>query len=292
MKKIIIISLAAVMAGCSAAASNQSSAQESVQESIQTEEPVVITLETALKYMENKDYAKAIESFSALISEDSGRAEYYVGRARAYAASGTDTETLSAAAEDFRSALALDDQITEAYTGLADVLFSMDDTAGAMVVLADGIALTSETADVQPLQDRLAEIKQDAGMVDGGEILSAENLQMSGLSYYYTPGDTDGVADVKGKIHLFFLVTGPENVSDVVVSLFADELPPDYISLAENNVCAFDDYAPEENTVPFYCVADMHAVEDYSGQTVQVVLVGMDKDGNVVGHALIAVPSP
>ena len=289
MRKTIIISLALLLPGCSAAVSEQSSVQESVQPS---EEEAAVTLESARRYLEEGNYVLAIESFSALISEDSSRAEYYLGRAQAYAASGTDTGTLDAAVQDYRSALALDGQLSEAYAGLADVLLSMDDTDGALTVLSDGLARTSETGDAQPLEERLAKVSQDVGMAEGGEAVSAENLQLSQLRYYYTSGDTGSMEGVTGKIHLFFLVSGPENVSDVQVSLFADTLPPDYISLAENNVCAFEDYVPEQNTVPFYCTAECHAVEDYAGQMIQIVLVGMDKDGNPVGHAVVSIPSP
>lgn len=286
MKKIITILLAVLITGCSSAPSEKP--EEITPEP--TEEAEIITFETAAGYLKEGNYAKAIESFSFLISQDSGRAEYYIGRAEAYVKSGPDEETLNAAKADYEAAIALDDQLTDAYIGLADVMVQMDDIDAAAVILSEGIAKTSETIDAQPVEDQLAQIMQDAGFVQGGTVTEADGVELSDLHYYYRAGETNGIAGVTGMMHLYFLVTGPENVADVRASMYADTLPPNYVTIAEEQACGIDDYVVTKHTVPFYCTTYFQAVEDFAGMTVQVVLVALDENKNPVGHAVISMP--
>ena len=122
--------------------------------------PELTAVETAAKYMEEGNYAMAVESYSALISEDPGNADYYVSRAHAYAASASDAEALRAAYEDYMKAIELDKLDPAAYIGLAQYYMQQENYASAVCVLENAVETLSASdapeEDIRSLEEQLA----------------------------------------------------------------------------------------------------------------------------------------
>ena len=268
--------------------------------------PDPVTLETAAKYMKEGEYAKAIESYSALISKDSGNAIYYLGRADAYAAIGTD-EDLQSAEADYKKALELDDTMADAYIGLADVYIETDNYEAAAKTAAEGIIkITGVNKDgslddeLETLNEKMAEIsslitgdetvnvetpeKQDAAGMDG-------SLSLSDMTYEFESGDNGGNEGAVGIMVLEFTVTGPENAALVRVAGFDEQLEDIPETAAHMASVWKNDESPKYgDTVPFQWGTGFPVYEDDFGKTLQVLLVGLDVNMDMVGYTVVEVP--
>ena len=90
------------------------------------------------KYLTEGNYEEAILAFTAAIEIDPKRAPAYVGRGRAYIASGATEDNLAAAQADFETAIDLDDSLAEAYLGLAELYLAQGDYQQAQNALQSG----------------------------------------------------------------------------------------------------------------------------------------------------------
>ena len=277
-----------------------------------TKAPELTALETAAKYMEEGEYGKAIESYSALISEDSNNPEYYIGRAQAYAASGLD-KSLWSAKSDYISALTLNDQDADAYLGLADVYVQMNDYASAEALLLNRIEVLqySETdadhkEDLQKLNEQLAKISETAGFNSDAELIYAENLDISDIRYCYNPEITVTKNDIGVDMYVFhgylyFKVNGPQEVSSIrgyicsaslqdrVEELKAEEVH-DYTESDKELGAVFLTYSP-----PFYAgtsFAGYCRIADTQWDTNEVFIWAIDENMDYAGCVLIRVSVP
>ena len=254
--------------------------------------PELTALETAAKYMEEGEYGKAIESYSALISEDSSNTEYYLGRAAAYAASGTDEEIARAAIADYRSALELNDQLTDAYIGLAGVYADIYNGDSAGYILLEGIealeaAEGDHEEDIQLLKEQMAEYTDYH--IEGIEVVSAENLHLSKFRHRYDQMNDDG--GYIGTDYLNFTIDGPENVSRIIcisMSYFdgrktVDEVVEEMVEYCQQNQWEGYKQFPAELTY------HIDAEEEDIGRTVDQVIVAVDSNAEYVGHIVVAV---
>ncbi|MCR5794438.1 MAG: hypothetical protein K6G61_03670 [Solobacterium sp.] len=270
-----------------------------------------VTLETAAGYLKDGEYGKAIETYSALIREDSSNAIYYLGRAQAYAASGTDTENLQSAEADYRKVLEIDNTMTDAYVGLADVYLKMEDYESATGVLVEGITVFTDGTgekvieDLQKLEDKLENLISDEGRPadENTEALTGKkpaeagetkNLSISGLTSEFHGEDTGGNEGAVGMMQLNFMIDGPSDVAAVRIASFGEELY-DAESIAYDTARIWkegESHLPPDKImpVPTKCGGAFPVEEKDLGTTMLVLLVGTDADFNVIGYTVAAVP--
>ncbi|MCR5794439.1 MAG: tetratricopeptide repeat protein [Solobacterium sp.] len=266
---------------------------------------VPVTLETAAGYLKDGEYGKAVETYSALIREDPADAACWLGRAQAYAASGTDQKDLEAAEADYRKVLELDNTITDAYTGLADVYVKMEDYESAAAVLTEGIAVFEDitgadaAGGLQMLEDKLADITfEEEKPADEGKTLiagtvSGTDLSISSLSCAFLDGETSGNEGAVGMMEIRFNVEGPVNTDQVRIGGFG--LIPDAQQYAEYMTAHWKEAEKESSsqqprTVPFEETNAFPVREDDFGKTVPVLLVGLDADMDMVGYMVVDIP--
>ena len=268
------------------------------------------TLESAAGYLRSGDYGKAIESYSGLIREDPSNAVYYLGRAQAYAASGEDKKTLEAAEADYRKALELDDSMPEAYIGLARVYMQQDDMDSAAGILVEGITVFTGQAgvdaleNIQRLQSELEQLSSgqgetaaaeagDPGAKQPAKAGQTKNLSISGITFDFNSNDAVPEEGIAGTMGINFTVEGPENVADVRIAHFGEEIY-DAESGAYDMARVWREDEPEglqeAQAVPFEDGCGFPAREEDLGKTMLVVLVGIDADINVVGYTVVSVP--
>lgn len=131
-----------------------------------------------VRYLSEGNYQEAIIAFTAAIEIDPKQAPAFARRAQAYVFSGENEENLSSAQADFEAALELDETMTDAWLGLADVCIRRGDYDKAKEILEDAL---EKTGNAQEIADKLKELA-------GGNITdSAGNLRRK--DYF----DADGV---------------------------------------------------------------------------------------------------
>ncbi len=261
-------------------------------------EPELTAVETAAKYMEEGDYAKAVESYSALILEDSGNADYYVGRANAYAASASDAEAMRAAYADYRKAIELDQLNPAAYTGLAQYFMRQENYGSAVSVLENAVETLSAAGapeeDIRSLEEKLAGYKEETGFRSGGQVLYSDNLQVSDISYTVVPCEPRESKALEGFIivgNICFSVRaeGPQDVRFVHGAMVADDVS----YFVENDMAAAAEDWKENRrsvtfeTVPFYDSGSAPVEEHW--EKVQVCLMGFDENYDFAGYAVIEI---
>ena len=284
MKKILIsLIIMFITAGC--ACSHQPDASGA---------PDPVTLETAAKYMEEGEYGKAIESYSALISEDSSNAEYYLGRARAYAASGTDEENTEAAIADCRSALEKNEYLADGYLMLAQLYERQDDAESAAQVLQEGItALSADDEyeeDLQALEGQLAKISEESGEQTAAD--QAGELLIADFTYEFNAGDKRLVEDAAGVLIMDFSVTGPQDTCTVSLIGWGEEIQDpgkEAAYAAEASKNGEPDSDERHETLPFKMRIGFPVMEEDLGKTFQVLFVGFDRDWNLTGYTVVTV---
>lgn len=139
MKRIFALLLALlVLAGCGAAAVDW---QEQY--------------DLGMRYLSEQNYSEAILAFTAAIEVDPNRPELYIGRARAYVASGETEENLAAALADYEKAQELGYTAADLWLGLADIYIRQGDYDKALEILQEGLEATGGDADIQAKIDEL-----------------------------------------------------------------------------------------------------------------------------------------
>ena len=143
------------------------------------------------KYLTEGSYEEAILAFTAAIEIDPKRALAYVGRGRAYIASGATEDNLAAAQADFETAIDLDDSLAEAYLGLAEVYVVRGESERAQDLLESALDKTDSD---QRIAEKLVELvrstsqtREDEEWAEGPYALPAE-----GETEWTSTYDADG----------------------------------------------------------------------------------------------------
>ena len=116
-----------------------------------------------VRYLSEGNYEEAVIAFTAAIEIDPNRAEAYVSRGNAYAASGDTEENLAAALADYEAALELDENSVDAWLGLAGVYVSQENYDMALEVLQNGLESTNGASAIAELIQEITS-EQDSFM--------------------------------------------------------------------------------------------------------------------------------
>ena len=135
------------------------------------------------------DYAGAIAAFTDAIKANTDASLSYVGRGDAYIGLGEIAENLAAAQADYEAALALDNTLSEAYLGVADVYIRRADYEQANSVLRDAL---SKAADKTAIEAKIQEIESGNIQDSSGNIRRESTYDTNGIllwwfEYAYNP---------------------------------------------------------------------------------------------------------
>ena len=108
-----------------------------------------------MRYLSEGNYEEAIIAFTAAIDIDPKRAEAFIGRGDAYIGSGETADNLAAALADYEAALELDETLTGAWLGLADVYMRQQRWGEAQESIDAGLRHNGEDADLQQKEQEL-----------------------------------------------------------------------------------------------------------------------------------------
>lgn len=161
MKRFLTLLLAlCLLCGCGAAA-----------------EPWKEQYDLGIRYLSEQNYSEAILAFTAAIEVDPNRPELYIGRARAYVASGETEENLAAALADYEKAQELGYTAADLWLGLADIYIRQGDYDKALEILQEGLEATGGDASIQAKIDEM----------ESGTITDSSGRQRKHTTY-----DSDG----------------------------------------------------------------------------------------------------
>lgn len=257
-----------------------------------------------VRYLSESNYEEAIIAFTAAIEIDPKRAPAYVGRGDAYVLSGETEENLTAAKADYEKAIELDEANTSAYLGLADIYVRRGDYEKAMEILRDGIERAGEN---QAIADKLAEVENlvpdKTNLPESSESnVSAatsvsETLDLRDVSIEYTtaPEAFAGNDGAMGAMVIDSTVYGPSNARNALIgSWFLDE-PPTQTEI--NDMIGFmvpiwkEEVATNplslDQQVPFRFDQGHPVTPEELGHTAYVVIIGLDKNMEAVGYAIV-----
>lgn len=110
-----------------------------------------------VRYLSEGNYEEAIIAFTAAIEIDPKRAEAYVGRGDAYVLSENAVENLSAALEDYETAISLDESQSEVYSKMAEIFILQGDRDAAIAILEQGYQNTGD----ETLREKIEEIQAE-----------------------------------------------------------------------------------------------------------------------------------
>ena len=186
----------------------------------------------------------------------------------------------------FTAAIEIDPKKPDTYEKLADVYITLGDIEKARDILEQGANATGE----DDLRKRFEELQKN------GVIVFSNNLNISNLHCYFVADQEiiEGNEGTIGGMNIDFIVDGPSDVRKVVLSTWYPNLPdPAEIADAISGTSDFwknhQELAGEYKSLPFETsVTHMVWPEDI-GETVYVVLVGLDENFDIVGYAVIQV---
>lgn len=251
MKKILITGLALMLVtGCSSGSSGQSAGGNTEPES----EPVVYTLESAAAYMEEGNYALAIESYSALIDSDPDNYSLYIMRAQAYAMQ----KEYSSAVSDCTAAIGIDDANTEAYVfrGLLNYMNGSASDGEEDIRQAEYIVEGTDGA-YDALLDQMTEY---AGKLAVAVETDTETEGLAKTVFTMPDGTKAFIVQLTGSPFRITTIDAgdeiPEDVTGLLLTYFDWEAADDpvYVKFNEDSTVSIDFFGqPEE--YPFYISA-------------------------------------
>ena len=136
------------------------------------------------KYLTEGNYEEAILAFTAAIEIDPKQPLAYVGRGRAYIASGATEDNLAAAQADFETAIGLDDSLAEAYLGLAEVYIAQGAPERAEALLDQAMETVDETESLVEAKEALTSTSA-ASFGEMGEVVRTERKEAAIDNKYY-----------------------------------------------------------------------------------------------------------
>lgn len=233
--------------------------------------PELTALETAAKYLEEGEYGKAIESYSALISESS----------------------------DNR----LDpDTVTSAYIGLSETYMKQGDTGSAVKTLVDAILKYSENNDEEMINN-MTDLNQQLDKVIEDKlpyVICQENLEISDIGYVYDPDFTEDTYPDgnKFKIYrgtLYCYISGPGNAAGILNPISSTDLISQF-SFIQDEIPKSVEWNKNNSSdivlsaVPYTSETSFDAESTWG--TADLCLIAVDENLDYTGFAIIRVKVP
>ena len=202
----------------------------------------------------------------------------------------------------FTAAIDIDPKRPEAYGKAAEAYVGLGDLEAAAGILAQGYEATGDSG----LAQQLAQLEAGSGGQSGeiayqpvGADAVSGTLSLSDVESGYEEGGPHAEYNegAIGGMNLRFTVTGPAEVRAVRVWTWSqsgiqeDEIPQLVAEAEEIWKSDGGDEDPGEE-VPFEFTAGFPVWETDRNTSVQVLLVGVDADGNAAGYTVVTVAIP
>lgn len=110
-----------------------------------------------VRYLSDGNYEEAILAFTAAIEIDPKQADAYIGRGDAYVLFENTVENLSAALEDYETAISLDESQSGVYSKMAEIFILQGDREAAIAILEQGYQNTGN----ETLREKIEEIQAE-----------------------------------------------------------------------------------------------------------------------------------
>lgn len=204
----------------------------------------------------------------------------------------------------FTAAIEIDPKRPETYGKAAESYVGLGNLEAAADILEQGYAATGDSS----LEDQLVRLKESMGTEDQEEEdayqpVSAEELSgtlsLSDMESSYEVGGPNAEYNegAIGGMNLRFTVNGPAEVSEVNIWTWSqkgiqDSEIPGLVAEAVEIWKGDGAQIGAEREIPFEEATGFPVWEEDRNTTVYVLLVGLDTEGNAVGHAVVAVAIP
>lgn len=133
-------------------------------------------------YLEEGSYEEAIAAFTDSIALDDQHPEAFLARGSAYAQWEDTEDNLSAALADYEAALALDETLSEAWLGLADVHIRLGDCDKALEVLKEALDKTGQDS---AIASKLSQLEEGSFADSSGNVRRKNGYDSSGTLLWY-----------------------------------------------------------------------------------------------------------
>ena len=204
----------------------------------------------------------------------------------------------------FTAAIEIDPKRPEAYGKAAESYVGLGDLEAAADILEQGYAATGDGS----LEEQLVRLKESMGEEDqeGEDVyqpVSAEEisgtLSLSDMESSYEVGGPNAEYNegAIGGMNLRFTVNGPAEVREVNIWAWSptgiqDSEIPRLVAEAVEIWKSEGVQIGAEKEIPFEGAIGFPVWEEDRNTTVYVLLVGLDAEGNAVGHTVVAVAIP
>ena len=204
----------------------------------------------------------------------------------------------------FTAAIEIDPKRPEAYGKAAESYVGLGDLEAAADILEQGYAATGDSS----LEEQLVRLKESMGEKDqeGKDVyqpVSAEEisgtLSLGDMESSYEVGGPNAEYNegAIGGMNLQFTVNGPAEVSEVNIWTWSqegieDSEIPRLVAEAVEIWKGDGAQIGTEREIPFEEAIGFPVWEEDRNTTVYVLLVGLDTEGNAVGHTVVAVAIP
>ena len=253
-----------------------------------------------VRYLSEGNYEEAIIAFTTAIEIDPNRAEAYVGRGDAYVGSGETKETLAAAEGDYQAAIELDPTDPAVYLRLSELYILLGQYDAAINILHDAL---DTAGDSEEIQSKLKEIEAMSGAEENDrkriEVPASTEgtLSLTDMRVIYETGGEittyQGNEGAVGGIYFTFTVEGPPDIADVLIAGWFIDSPPSQQGLEEEIDMMLEIWKEDawemsaDVTLPLEISTGHPVYPEDLGHTAYVVLVGIDRELNAVGYAVV-----
>ncbi len=256
-------------------------------------------LDLGKRYLDELDYDNALIAYNKAIDIDPKCEDAYIGAADAYIGKG-DYETAREMLSEGLAQIPNDAKIMEKMNELAAIAASdvtkKSGNSFSQSAEISGKSSMQDTATPPDFRENTSDFKKSS-VTEGNQsvIQYEENLKLSNANSYYTE-DTELLQYNEGAVGSMVVsctVEGPSEVCDVHIGGWYSTALPSNDSIYEMIATTSAMWKQEitsvsENAPPFFRVEQSHPVyAEQRNQTAYVVMVGLDKNMDVVGYGII-----
>ena len=204
----------------------------------------------------------------------------------------------------FTAAIEIDPKRPEAYGKAAESYVGLGDLEAAADILEQGYAATGDSS----LEEQLVRLKESMGAEEQEEEAAYQPVSPEAMSGTLSLSDMESSYEIGGPnaeynegaiggMNLRFTVNGPAEVREVNIWAWSptgiqDSEIPRLVAEAVEIWKSEGVQIGAEKEIPFEGAIGFPVWEEDRNTTVYVLLVGLDAEGNAVGHTVVAVAIP